>query len=211
MKKLILVFTLIAVASVAMYSCNNGAYDARPDSDLSAGLNPFEADSGEVSVYLGTMQATINHKKLIFSPAFYYTDEDGVTNKIIARVKDDSIFHRTLRITFPAYDGPKEYKVEPNTGNPIVNFVQLDTSRVDKAGRDIFNTYTANTNDGVGYGLVNITGDEGGHYRGFMYARMHRTMPDKNYADTIKMDYSEFYFEKVPFPVPEQYTKYLFN
>lgn len=211
MKKLLLVFTLITVASVAMYSCNNGAYDARPDTDLSAGLNPTDPDSGEVSVYLGTMHATINNKKVIFSPAFYYVEEDGVTNKLIARVKDDSIFHRTLRITFTSYDGVKEYEVTPSSANPIVNFVQLDTSRVDKAGRDIFNTYTVNTNDGFGYGSVNITGDEGGNYRGFFYARMHRIQPEKEYADTVKFDYSEFYFEKQPFPLPENYVKYLFN
>lgn len=211
MKKLLLVFTLITVASLAMYSCNNGPYDARPEDDLSGAVNPSKPDSGAVSVYLGTMQATVNNKKLTFSPAFYYIEEDGITYKLIARVENDSIFRRTLRMTFTFYDGVKEYIVDPGTTNPIMNFVQLDTSRVDLAGRDIFNTYTVNTNEDLGYGSFNVTGDEGGHLRGYMYARMHRILPEKNYADTVKIDFSEFYFEKVPFPVPGKYAKYLIN
>lgn len=211
MKKLLLVFALIIVVSVAMFSCNNGAYDARPDVDYSSALNPASPDSGGTSIYLGTMHAVINSKKYVLSPAFYYIEEDGVTMRLIARINNDSLFHRTLRITFFGYDGVKTYDVTDVSSNPKVDFVMLDTSRVDKAGRKIYNTYTANTGGGLGYASVNILGEEGGHYRGNFYGRMHRVLPEKNDADTVKFDFSEFYFEKVAFPVPDEYKIYLQN
>jgi len=210
MRKLLIASALTFVATMALFACNNGAYDAHPDNDYSAGLNPISPDSGGVSVYLGSMEAVINNKKLLFAPAFYYIDTVGIYH-LVARVKYDSIFNRTLRITFAKYDGKKEYPVSADTTNPNVSFVMLDTSRVDLAGRKIFKTYTANTNDGVGYAMVNIKGDEGGHLRGHFFGKLHRFLPEKKYEDTLNIELSPFYFEKVGFPVPAQYIPYLFN
>ena len=195
---------------MAIFSCNNGPYDAQPQVDNGSGLNPLSPDSGGVSVYLGSMEGTVNNKKLVFAPAFYYVDESGFT-QIIARVKDDSLFHRTLRVTFFNFAGKNEYNVTADTINPRFNFVKLDTSRVDLAGRKIYNTYTANTADAVGYATINVTGDEGGNYRGYLFGRLHRIMPEKQLADTVSIEYTEFYFKKVAFPLPAEYIQYLYN
>ncbi|HEY9178297.1 MAG TPA: hypothetical protein VIN07_11420 [Flavipsychrobacter sp.] len=211
MKKLLVGTALILVAATALYSCNNGPYDAHPDNDYSTGLNPLDPESG-ANVYLGSIESTVNDKKLLFAPAFYYVDTNSVTH-FVARVKDDSIFHRTLRISFSdgAFKGVDTYRVNADTKEPIVNFVMLDTSRVDLAGRKIYKTYTANTQDGFGYATFNVLGSEGGHARGYMFGKFYRTKPEKNFNDTISMEFSNFYFEKVNFPVPAEYVQYLFN
>lgn len=211
MKKLLVGTALILVAAAALYSCNNGPYDAHPDNDYGTGLNPLDPESG-ANVYLGSIESRINDKKMLFAPAFYYVDTNSVTH-FVARVKNDSIFHRTLRISFAdgAFNGVDTYRVNADTMNPVVNFVMLDTSRVDLAGRKIYKTYTANTGDGFGYAMFNILGNEGGHMRGYMFGNFYRVQPEKNFNDTISMEFSNFYFEKVNFPVPAEYVQYLFN
>lgn len=210
MRKLLIASALTIASAMAIISCNNGPYDAHPDTDYSSGLNPASPDSGGVNVYLGSMEARINNKKLLLAPAFYYEDTLGFT-RIIARVKNDSIFHRTLRITFSKFDGKKEYSVTADTTNPNVSFVMLDTSRLDLAGRKVYKTYTANTNEALGYATVNVQGNEGGHLRGYFFGKLYRILPEKKYDDTISIEFSPFYFEKVAFPVPAQYIQYLYN
>lgn len=211
MKKLLVGTALILVAAAALYSCNNGPYDAHPDNDYSAALNPLDPTSG-ANVYLGSIESRINDKSLLFAPAFYYVDTNAVTH-FVARVKNDSIFRRTIRISFADgfFNGVDTYNVTADTFMPVVNFVMLDTSRVDLAGRKIFKTYTANTHDGFGYAMFNVVGNEGGNMRGYMYGKFYRVMPEKNFNDTISMEFSNFYFEKINFPVPPEYVQYLYN
>lgn len=211
MKKLLIASTLILGATLAMFSCNNGPYDAQPSVDNSSGLNPISGDTSGVSVFLGSLEGTVNNKKLLFAPAFYYTDENGY-KQFVARVKDDSIFHRTLRMTFKGLDViDSPFRVNAETADPYVSFVMLDTSRVDLAGRKIYKTYAANTGDAVGYATIQFLGEEGDNYRGYMFGRYHRVLPEKQLADTITMEYSQFYFRKVDFPVPDEYKEYLSN
>lgn len=211
MKKFLIGTALILGAAVALYSCNNGPYDAHPDTDYSSGLNPLDPNSG-ANVYLGSIESRINNKKLLFAPAFYYVDTNSVTH-FVARVKDDSIFHRTLRISFAdgTFNGVDTYYVTADTFMPQINFVMLDTSRVDLAGRKIYKTYTANTAKGVGYSTFNIIGNEGGNMRGYMFGKFYRILPEENFEDTISMEFSNFYFEKINFPVPAEYIQYLYN
>lgn len=211
MKKFLIGTALILGAAVALYSCNNGPYDAHPDADYGSGLNPVNPTSG-VDVYLGSIEGRVNDKKMLFAPAFYYVDTNNLTH-FVARVKDDSIFHRTLRITFGEgyFNGVDTYYVTADTFNPQVNFVMLDTSQVDLAGRKIYKTYTANTNEGWGYSTFNIIGNEGGNMRGYLFGKLYRVLPEKNFNDTISIEYSNFYFRKVNFPVPAEYVQYLFN
>lgn len=211
MKKLLVGTALIFVATVALYSCNNGPYDAHPDVDYSAGLNPTNPSSG-TDVFLGSIEARVNDKKLLFAPAFFYVDDNNFTH-FVARVKNDSIFHRTLRISFgeDAYKGVDTYKVDADVVYPQVNFVMLDTSRVDLAGRKIYKTYTANTNNGVGYTTFNVLGTEGGNARGYIFGKLYRILPEKKFDDTISIEFSNFYFEKIAFPVPAEYVEYLHN
>lgn len=208
MKKLLIVSVLIAMTGISLYSCNNGPYDANPDVDLSGALNPLDPDSGSVPIYIGTMETVINSKKLYFSPAFYFIDTNGHYN-LIARVLDDSVFRRTLRIKFEGYGGTGEYNVTSDTTNPIVDFTMVDTSRVDLAGRKIFKTYRANTGEGVGYFNIRIDGEEGGNLRGTLHGKLHRIAPEVMLDDTISIANSPFFFELVPFPVSGEYLDYI--
>lgn len=209
MKKLVLAFALILAAGVGIVSCNNGPYDAQPDVDYGSAQNPLSPDSGTAQVYLGSMEAVINSRSLVFSPAIHFIDSVEGYN-FIARVKDDSIFRRTLRMRILPYEGAKTYDESADTFSQLqVSFTMLDTSRVDLAGRDIFKTYTASYSQGLGYAIVNIEGEEGGHIRGNLNCKLHRSSPEEVIEDTISFQSSNFYFEKVPFPVPGDYIDLL--
>lgn len=210
MKKVIVVSALFAAVCTTIFSCNNGPYDANPDIDLGSALNPLSGDTAGTNVYIGSMEGRVNNKATIFAPAFYYADSLGIV-RIVARIKNDSVFHRTLRISFAAQPEKKTYDVSADTANPVVNFVMLDTSRVDLAGRKIYKTYTANTADGVGYTQIKFTGDEGGHLRGYMFGKLYHFLPEKKFSDTISIEFSNFYFRKVNFPVPAEYKEYLLD
>ncbi len=207
MKKLLFAFALISTVGIGLYSCNNGAYDAHPDSDLSAALNPISSDSNGVTTYLGSMEAILDKKERLFAPAFYYQIEN--TYYLVARVKDDSVLDRVLRVTFPDYGGAKEYIVHADTAQPIVTFSMIDTNRVDKAGRPIVNSYTANTQKGKGYATINIQGEEGGHLRGYFFGNLFKTLPEEDLEKSVEFEYSAFYFEKIPFPIPDEYKPFV--
>ena len=203
MKKLLIAFTLLFAVSIGMYSCNNGAYDAQPDKDNSSALNPINNSSG-VTTYLGSMDAIVNKKQQIFDPAFYYKIDE--VYYIVARIQHDSILERYLRINFTAYNGPKEYGIAPDAPLPGITFSMIDTTRVDKAGRPIYNVYTPT---GGKKNYVNIQGEEGGHLRGVFNASMHRTLPEEVLGDDVMIDSSAFYFEQVPYPIPAEFKKYV--
>ncbi|MCB9064319.1 MAG: hypothetical protein H6551_04170 [Chitinophagales bacterium] len=189
MKKHLISIAIVSVCAAALYSCNNGAYDATPDKDYSAALSPF-VDGELEGVQVGSMIGVLNGKTTYFSPAYGY--EDTVGNKVlVARVKDDSIFDRRLMIVFTAeeYKGKLEYPIPGEKGSPIMNMTMIDTTRVDKAGRPIYKTLSATM------AKINIAGDEGGFYRGDMEGVMYRTAPEQNNNDSVKIEKCKFYFD----------------
>lgn len=207
MKKLLFAFALTSVVCIGIYSCNNGAYDANPDTDHSAVLNPITGDSSGTSAYLGSMNAVLNNRKKLFEPAFYYKIDNSYY--LVARVQDDTTLERVIRITFADYGGPKEYIVNADTLIPNVTFEMIDTTRVDLAGRPIRNYYTANTNNSVGYATVNIEGEEGGHLRGYFFGNLYKTEPEEDLNKVVNFEYSEFYFKQIPFPIPAEYKPFV--
>lgn len=201
MKKLVFatIFSFAAVAAVV--SCNNGPYDAHPDTDLSSGLNPVKPDSGGVNVYLGTMEAFVNNRTTLFSPAFYYIDDEGKYN-MVARVKDDTVFERTLRMKFfDKYNGVDSYRINVDSTYPAITFTMVDTSRVDGGGRKVYNSY--GVIEPEDYGGAIVIGEEGGNIRGTFYGRLSRFAPEELPSDTVNISAGEFYFQKYPFPLPE--------
>lgn len=206
MKKLVNVSVFALAISMALYSCSNGPYDATPDEDNSAALNNTNPNNG-VNVYLGTIEATINNKRMLFSPAYYYLDTSANPRyQFVALAFKDSIFHRKLRIIFnekPLLDSV--YTITADTLNPVFSMTMVDTTRVDKAGRPIYKTYTANTANGVGYGQIEFKGEEGGNFRGNLYGNLFRNQPEEKFSDSVEIKFSEFYFEKKSLPLPKGY------
>lgn len=210
MRKLLIASALTIAVIGTIYSCSNGPYDAHPDVDYGSGLNPYSDDSAGAKVYLGSMKGVMNNKSVVFSPAFLYDDENGM-KQLVARIKDDTIYRRTLRITFNPYAGPREYNVTADTVNPVVFYTMVDTSRLDLAGRKVFKIFEANTGKGLGYSVVNVQGEEGGHLRGYFFGTLYLLDKDGKELEKVVFDYSDFYFEKVAYPVPnnlQDYVKY---
>lgn len=200
MKNVVLASVLILMASMTIFSCNNGAYDAHPDTDLSSALNPESPDSGGVNLYLGSMEGRVNSRKYVFTPAFYYIDDAGVY-RFVARVKDDTLFNRTLRFSISNYNGVDTYKANADSQDPIMTFSMYDSMKRDPQGRRIVKTYTVNTNAGRGYTDIYIDGEEGGNMRGRMYGTLYLVQPTVNLQDTISFGLTHFYFKKENFPL----------
>lgn len=208
-----LVTSAIAVAAVtAIYSCNNGKYDARPDIDYSSGANHLGSDSTGPQVFLGTVEAVINNKQFTLTPAFVYQDGDGVTH-LVAQIKNDDLLQRTLRISYTSFQGKRIDTVNAMTSDPVVSMTMVDTGKRDVAGRQLYRTYTANTGSNVGYAAVNIMGNAGGNLHGEMSAKLYRLnlaiggTPPVYLNDTMSFELSHFYFQKVPFPLTGGYKK----
>lgn len=173
MKKLLVATLLVAGVSVALFSCNNGAYDAHPDKDLSSGKNPLDPNSG-VNVYLGTMEGHINRKKVSLFNAMHQTDTYNIRH-IVGTVFNDPQLQRRLEILVSndAYQGPKMYAIGGEAFAWTFIFAVRDTTRLD---RKIEHLYIANTSTGKGNIDFNVVGDEGGNMRGTFKGTVFRSI-----------------------------------
>lgn len=216
MKRFVLTAAVALGVASAIYSCNNGKYDALPEVDYGSGQNHLGDDSTKPRVYLGSVEAIINNKKHILAPAFCYQDEDGVM-RLVARIKDDNLLRRTLRISYNKFEGKRVDTINAATIDPQIALIMVDTGKFDIAGRQLYKTYTANTGENFGHAVVDIQGVEGGHLHGQMYGKLYKFLPGATGSprhdinDTMSFELSFFYFKKVGFPVPGEYKKYLEN
>jgi uncharacterized lipoprotein NlpE involved in copper resistance len=181
MKKLVIA-ALLATGSLALYSCNNGAYDADPKVSGSP-LNPLNPKESGVSVYLGTMRADLNGTTTLFSPAYYTVDESGAMNVIAFRVNDKD-FRHTLRFSIYNFKNTKEFSYG-------VAYTYLDTS---KHSVDSFFTYGTHTSTGAF--TLTMNGNEEGNLRGNFSGTLAKLKPVENVADVIKITNGEYYVPK---------------
>src|SRR5437879_2988657 len=109
MKKILFTTLLTAGVCMAMISCNNGAYDADPNTDNATIKNPLDPNSG-VTVYIGTIKTVLNGKDVLFTDCSYTIDTNN--NRIITGVQaNDNVFNSAIRIYFAesTYKGPGTY------------------------------------------------------------------------------------------------------
>lgn len=98
MKKLLIGSLLTIGIASAFVSCNNGAYDANPNKDYQGVLNPLGDTTGKGTiVYIGTMKGLVNGGELIFSPAYYTVDTNGI-RRINAWVQNDTVYWRSIEM-----------------------------------------------------------------------------------------------------------------
>jgi hypothetical protein len=178
MKKLVIA-ALLATGSLALFSCNNGAYDAEPGS---GGLNPLNPSASGVSIYLGTMKADLNGTPTLFAPAYYVEDEFG--KGVIARRVNDPQFQHTLRFSIYGFKNTKEFSYS-------VMYTHLDTS---KHSLDSFITYS--THQSTGAFTLTMNGNEDGNLRGNFSGNLAKLKPVENLNDVIRITNGEYYVPK---------------
>ncbi len=194
--KRLFITSVIALSSAILFSCNNGPFDTDPANDNSAVQNPSNPSSS-TNVYLGSMEATVNGVQLLFSPVFHYTDTFNI-RRMVAYVKNDSLYRRTFTITFPenSYLGPAEYEIGADTLNLSFEYTEFDTKD------SMYKTYIASTANGNSNKIMlKVTGDEGGHMRGELTGAIFRTLPTFSNTDSISFRMSQYYSEKRAFPL----------
>lgn len=193
MKKLFVTSALALSISMGLYSCNNGAYDADPTTDLSAGQNPLNPTSG-TGVLIGTMKAYINGQEVVFSPVYHVTDTFN-TRRLYARVPNDSIYNRSILITYAenSYVGPS---IDTIGKKPLLSFEY----KVYDPDNKYYNIYTASQGNGNMI-EVNVKGAEGGHMRGSITGTLNKTMPLAAPASQVTFSETEFYSKKEAFPL----------
>ncbi len=96
--------TAVVGATIAFFSCNNGAYDARPDKN--EGKNPLNPNS-DVKTVLGTIKVKINGIEYLFQNGYYrdtiWKEEDkvgfeGPGKYCEARLPNDPLFQRKIQL-----------------------------------------------------------------------------------------------------------------
>jgi hypothetical protein len=178
MKKFLLAATLLASTSLALFSCNNGDYDMNPKESNQA-LNPLDPSSG-VTVYLGTMRASINGTMTDFYPAYYLQPQDNIFQITGIRGKDVFPGH-TINIGISNFQNIKEF-------NSVFNYTYKDTSIADSMVTVIY--------EPKGGLEVILNGNEAGNLRGTFSGTVYRTKPVANAKDSIVIKKGEFYVPK---------------
>jgi hypothetical protein len=207
MKKLLVATLLIAGSSVALFSCNNGAYDADPKTDLSSGKNPLDPGSG-VNVYLGSMKGHVNRKVMTFHNAKYQIDTGG-TRVIVANAIDDPELRRRFLITVPEVDYSnasvaytKSFVIGGESYSWNFIYAVRDTTRKD---RNLDFLYISNTASGSGQVLFQVAGDEGGNMRGKFKGTVFKAILNEDgvtpsgqfdLSDSVVFNDVEFYIPK---------------
>lgn len=146
MKKFFVTVLLATGVSLMLPSCNNGAYDADPATST-GGLNPLDPNSG-VTVYLGTMKATLNSTPTTFYPAYYIEKDPGSRFDIYGVRAGDEVLKHTILFSIRGFKSLSEFSV-------LVTYQYQDTLGVN----DSTVVYTGDVQ-------VKLKGNEGGNLRG---------------------------------------------
>lgn len=182
MKKFLLAATLLAGTSLALFSCNNGAYDMDP-STTNPALNPLDPSSG-VTVYLGTMKASINGTMTEFYPAYYVSPVENEFAIMGTRGKDKFPGH-TIKIGIYNFQNIKEFNSE-------FRYQFKDTTIADTM-------VTVEYAPKDGFEVV-LNGNESGNLRGTFKGTLYRAWPVANAKDSIVIKQGEFYVPKRDLP-----------
>ena len=181
MKKLVIA-ALLATGSLAIFSCNNGAYDADPKITGSP-LNPLNPTESGVTVFLGRMKANINGTPTLFAPAYYTVDESGAMN-VIALRDNDKEFQHTLRFSIYNFKNTKEFSYG-------VTYTYRDTSK-----HSVDSIVTYGVHAATGAFALTMTGNEEGNLRGHFSGTLARLKPTENTSDIVKFEGGEYYVPK---------------
>lgn len=187
MKKLLKASLFTAAAALALWSCDNGKYDTDPDKDNNGILNPLDPANNPV-VMLGSMKGKVNGKTLVFAPAYYMVDTDGIRH-VWGRVIDDSIYRRT--ITIVGYDSSYSGKTNAVVnGGLTYSFYDTVLKRNKYYRRD---PVLADT-------FIYLLSGQNGTMRGMIDGPIYKQAPQpENKQDEIILDSVIFYLDKKPF------------
>lgn len=203
MRRILVAGLFLAGACLALSSCNNGDYDADPKSNLSKVKNPLDPNSG-VTVYIGSIEAVINHEKVLFVNGVHYNQFDEPSQKdikyIVAEAQRDNILYRRFQISVPLefYEGPKTYIIGGDAFAWTFMYLEADTSVTDRL---VHHKYIAGAN-GKGTITFNLKGQEDDNLRGTFSGTAYRAIlkEDKvtpsgefDMNDSVVINKAEFY------------------
>ncbi|OSZ78879.1 hypothetical protein CAP35_11695 [Chitinophagaceae bacterium IBVUCB1] len=194
MKRLFIGSLLTLGLAATLASCNNGAYDANPNTDLQGVLNPLGDTTGKGPiVYIGTMKGLVNGGELIFSPAYYTVDTNGV-RRIYAWVMNDTVYWRSIEMF--VLDSVVKGKKDAN-----LPLAYTFTYSVFDTVRKVHKKYTNSPiqpNDFTVY----IASQENNTMRGKFFGSIKNTapiLPPPNPNDVVTFKDLVFYLESKPF------------
>lgn len=167
MKKFFITALLATGVSFLLPSCNNGAYDADPNSST-GGLNPLDPNSG-VTIYLGTMKATLNSTRTSFYPAYYIEKEPGSRFDMYGFRAGDPLKH-TMLISIRGFNSLSEFSA-------VVAYHLQDTVGVN----DSTIVYT-------GEMQIKLNGNEGGNLRGTFSGDLYYATKVSNHLEKVIPD-----------------------
>lgn len=170
----------LAVSSLAIYSCNNGAYDIDPKNNPGA-LNPLDTTSG-VTIPLGSLKLTVNDVPYFYYPAKYKEfkiDGAGTVYQYFQTTLDnDPIFRRLIQFRLHDIKNLQEFAYEFAY---IIKDTTLDTPAIYRPTDDFKFT---------------IKGNESGNYRGVFSGKLKldRTAAvPYGVVDELKVTNGEYY------------------
>lgn len=195
MKKIFLSTLFIAGAAIAMTSCNNGNYDADPNTNNSNVTNPWNNNNGNNgngggnnggSVTLGTMKAKINGTEINFSNPAIATNvfgNLGITGNTASPPDFDQ-----LTIGVAGYTTPKVYE---GTG-----FSNLTLIYGKYQGNALTATYS-NSTSATNHVKIEVTDDSNGNFKGTFEGTVFYAAPGSpNTSDSIIITDGVFYVKK---------------
>ena len=188
MKKLVSASLFIAAASLALWSCDNGKYDADPNKDNTGVLNPLDTANNPV-VQLGSIKGMLNGQTLLFSPAYFVVDTNGIRH-VYAQVKDDSIYRRTIVMM----EHDSVFRGKKVADISYVNFRYSVYDTVLK--RNKYYWKNAATTDFI----IMLNSDENKTMRGTINGPVFKQDPQPvNFNDSVSFKNVVFYIDERPF------------
>jgi len=195
MKRLFIGSLLTLGIAGIMASCNNGAYDANPNKDLQAALNPLGDTTGKGPVvYIGTMRGLIDGGEVVFSPAYFTIDTNGM-RRIYGWAQKDTVYWRSIEMwaSDNAVKGKQNYK--------LPNSTYFFTYSVYDTVRKVHKKYTSSVSQPNNF-VVTIIAEQNNTLRGHFNGTIKNTepiLPPPNPNDIVTFKNLVFYLDSRPF------------
>lgn len=191
MKKAILSALLVAGMGTLFASCNNGDYDAMPESSDGTVLNPINPSSG-VTIPIGYIRCEIGGFLVDFMSGTW-TNSGGTA--ILTAVRVDNQFQwQIMSFTLHNFNGVGTYTLNAGSGAGFITHTLFDPNDAPYIGLG----YTSEMGDGTG--TVYVEGTEDGNIRGTFSGTIVKHLPVVDVSTKEVIGAGKFYLRTAPTP-----------
>lgn len=184
MKKIFLSTLFIAGAAIAMTSCNNGNYDADPNTNNSNVINPLNPNN----LSLGTIKAKLNGNEMTFSNGAGTTT--SVSFGIGGNTSGSTTNFETLAIQIVNYNGAQTYEVSGTSTDLVLSYAKIENSAPTSA--------YGSTISPTGHVKVVVSEDADSKVKGTFEGIVYYAGPGSvNLSDSIVITDGQFYVPKM--------------